>query len=266
MSFSSNVDEIDIDGFVFPKSISFAQSKSHTHVHVARWSIINTSTTVTFAFKLKTNAPTRYAVRPIYGKVLPGATQIVYVRCDDGSVLKTDRFMVQITSVKESTNHVIVDKHFWNSVDPFVIRVAFIKCAMDTANDETEHRLSISSTSSKDTFGTMRRTASIESSASNVQVQSHSETNTGLPSLTRHTVRTISTHMKTSSRNPTDLLLKDNHLRLRVMSAGDLRAEYDWGSLLVCAVLALILAILTRSQICDLIYFAYDGFLKLILT
>ena len=72
-------------------------SNPGNHLPSASLSSSNPNKLQSVAFKFKTNAPERYAVRPIFGLLKPGESQQVLFRCDSDSIKQyDDMFMLQM--------------------------------------------------------------------------------------------------------------------------------------------------------------------------
>ena len=71
---------------------------------MARLVLENTSHTVTIGYKFKTNAPSRYSVKPVYATIAPLEKMEIIVKTDQ-KILVTDRFLVQSVPLTELETH-----------------------------------------------------------------------------------------------------------------------------------------------------------------
>ncbi|KAI3653033.1 hypothetical protein MP228_002458 [Amoeboaphelidium protococcarum] len=83
---------------------------------------------LTVAFKLKTNAPSKYSVRPVYGIIQPLSRIDVYVKCD-GEIDESDKFLLQLvrlTALEDGQS-----AEFWKTVPRSRIEQRLLDCQLN---------------------------------------------------------------------------------------------------------------------------------------
>ncbi|KAF9328062.1 hypothetical protein BG006_008727 [Podila minutissima] len=87
---------------IVPHIFQFSVSKVSTG-QVAKVKLKNTSLTPV-GYKLKTNAPQKYSVRPVFGVLMPGDSVKVFVR-SEGWINPQDRFLLQSIALGDEEGH-----------------------------------------------------------------------------------------------------------------------------------------------------------------
>ncbi|KAG0002779.1 hypothetical protein BGZ80_000947 [Entomortierella chlamydospora] len=88
-------------------------------------------------FKFKTNAPTKYSVKPVLGVVSPGETVKVFVR-SDGWINPQDKFLLQTISLNEDEGKAL-DPPSWKAFDPKRFIESYIPCSSVSALTIRDH-------------------------------------------------------------------------------------------------------------------------------
>ncbi|KAI8582008.1 hypothetical protein K450DRAFT_230359 [Umbelopsis ramanniana AG] len=96
-------------------------------------------------FKLKTNAPARYSVKPVLASLAPNAVMEVYVR-SDSEVMPEDKFLIQSLPLTPAEAQDKLSSTSWRLLDRRRITENLINCSM--MRGFRAHTLSQSSTRS----------------------------------------------------------------------------------------------------------------------
>ncbi|KFH71319.1 hypothetical protein MVEG_01619 [Podila verticillata NRRL 6337] len=127
-----------------------ASSKVSTG-QVAKVKLKNTTSTPV-GYKLKTNAPQKYSVRPVFGVLMPGDSVKVFVR-SEGWINPQDRFLLQSIALGDEEGRSF-DAATWKVVDPKRIVPSFVQCSSSSTlvlhdpEDDPDSLSSSSATSS----------------------------------------------------------------------------------------------------------------------
>ncbi|KAG0027150.1 Major sperm protein [Podila clonocystis] len=114
---------------ILPNVFQFSASKVTTG-QVAKVKLKNTSSTPV-GYKLKTNAPQKYSVRPVFGVLMPGDSAKVFVRCE-GWINPQDRFLLQSIILGDEEGQTF-QAATWKTVDPKRIVPSYIQCSSSSA-------------------------------------------------------------------------------------------------------------------------------------
>ncbi|TPX63125.1 hypothetical protein SpCBS45565_g06858 [Spizellomyces sp. 'palustris'] len=137
-----------------PNDLYFTPTRSHVGV-IARISLQNNHPSKRpVGYKLKTNAPARYSVKPVLGVLLAGATVDVLVR-SESAIHPDDRFLLQTIFLtdEESTG---LNAAKWRTLDRRRMADIFIDCKPATSRPRGLSAASTSSSSSAGTSTTLR--------------------------------------------------------------------------------------------------------------
>ncbi|KAG2182891.1 hypothetical protein INT44_005872 [Umbelopsis vinacea] len=81
------------------------------------------------AFKFKTNAPTRYSVKPVLAVLHPGDAIETYVRSET-PISDQDKFLIQSVPLTEEESDLEMTSAEWKALDKRRITDNFINCVM----------------------------------------------------------------------------------------------------------------------------------------
>ncbi|KAI9199445.1 PapD-like protein [Polychytrium aggregatum] len=112
---------------IAPPIFVFAASRIHVG-YISRITLTNTSASAAVAFKFKTNAPTRYSVKPVYGILEPSKSMEVLVRCES-SLESQDRFQLQVVTLQSEETARFASTS-WKSVAATRIKDLLLDCRL----------------------------------------------------------------------------------------------------------------------------------------
>ncbi|KAI9229433.1 MAG: hypothetical protein DHS80DRAFT_22310 [Piptocephalis tieghemiana] len=123
---------------ISPSDLTFSPSKSRAQIHVARLTLYypvdhqpssSSFSSRPLGFKVKTNAPGRYSVKPVMGLLAPGSQIDVHVRCEGLGVVRGDRFLIQAVLLTEMEASSLTPRS-WRRLEDHRLHSIFIPCTI----------------------------------------------------------------------------------------------------------------------------------------
>ncbi|KAI8907775.1 hypothetical protein DFJ77DRAFT_177822 [Powellomyces hirtus] len=143
-----------------PSTLFFAPTRSTVGV-IAKITLQNAHDAGAVGFKIKTNAPARYSVKPVLGVLLPGAVVHVLVRSEAPIQPDHDRFLLQTIPLSDEEAQ-RMDPAKWRTLDRSRMADTFISCKASHSRPRT---LSSSSSYTSSTGSPPRTTSGIAASS-----------------------------------------------------------------------------------------------------
>ncbi|TPX55911.1 hypothetical protein PhCBS80983_g04931 [Powellomyces hirtus] len=143
-----------------PSTLFFAPTRSTVGV-IAKITLQNAHDAGAVGFKIKTNAPARYSVKPVLGVLLPGAVVHVLVRSEAPIQPDHDRFLLQTIPLSDEEAQ-RMDPAKWRTLDRSRMADTFISCKASPTRPRT---LSSSSSYTSSTGSPPRTTSGIAASS-----------------------------------------------------------------------------------------------------
>jgi len=127
--------------FIEPEVFFFVVSRLKKQGTAASHITLHNSASRPLGFKLKTNAPLRYSVKPVLG-VVPGQGQTeIYVRCET-CVLRGDRFLLQTVELLHA-EALSLTPTTWRRINTTRFKEVLIPCIMATSPEDNATGISV---------------------------------------------------------------------------------------------------------------------------